>query len=176
VVHFDLSDVVFRDEGGADYLTGGYETKLIADHSSRRLSGGQSDMNRKILCKIGVLTFGMPLLGCSSSEVSFSSDVQPIFEAHCIECHDSSGEGVQVSGFSVSNYDSVMKGTRFGQVVIPGSSISSTLYLVVAQKTAPEIQMPPHHTEAWARGRGIPLSERQVGIIRAWIDQGAQNN
>lgn len=133
-------------------------------------------MNQKLLFKIGILAFGMQLLGCSRSEVSFSSDVQPIFEAHCIECHDSSGEGVTVSGFSVSDYDSVMKGTKFGQVIIPGSSISSTLYLVVAQKTAPEIQMPPHHTEAWAEGRGLPLSEQQVEIIQAWIDQGAQNN
>ncbi len=126
--------------------------------------------------KVGVLALTVQILGCSGSEVSFSSDVQPIFEKHCIECHDHSGEGVVASGFSVSDYEGVMKGTRLGKVVIPSSSISSTLYLVVAQKTAPEIQMPPHHRQAWAEGRGSPLSDDNVGIIQAWIDQGAKNN
>lgn len=134
-------------------------------------------MNEELLFKVGILALSMQFLGCTRSEVSFSSDVQPIFDNHCIECHDSSsGEGVVASGFSVYDYASVMKGTELGIVVIPGSSISSTLYLVVAQKTAPEIQMPPHHVQAWAEGRGSPLSDDTVETIAAWIDQGAQDN
>ena len=133
-------------------------------------------MSAKLLIKVGILVLSMQLMGCTRSEVSFSSDVQPIFEKHCIGCHGSSGEGIMASGFSVSDYDGVIKGTSVGKVVVPGSSISSTLYLVVAQKTAPEIQMPPHHSEAWAEGRGSPLSEEDVAIIADWIDQGAKNN
>jgi len=133
-------------------------------------------MTEKLLFKVGILALSMQLLGCAPSEVSFSSDVQPIFERYCIECHDSGGEGIAASGFSVHDYDSVMKGTRFGTVVMPGSSISSTLYVVVARKTAPEIHMPPYHSEALAEGRGSPLSDQEIEIIQAWIDQGAQNN
>lgn len=133
-------------------------------------------MNIQLLVKVGILGVTLQLLGCGASEVSFSSDVQPLFAKHCIECHGSSGEGVATSGFSVKDYDSVMKGTKFGKVVIPGSSVSSTLYLVVAQKTAPEIHMPPQHSEAWAEGRGSPLSAKEIGIVQAWIDQGAKNN
>ncbi len=133
-------------------------------------------MNRKVLFNLTTVALSMQLLGCSPAEVSFSSDVQPIFEQHCIECHDSSGEGITASGFSVHDYDGVMKGTTLGKVVIPGSSMSSTLYLVIAQKTAPEIHMPPHHSEAWAEGRGSPLSEQDVGTIQAWIEQGAKHN
>lgn len=133
-------------------------------------------MSAKLLIKVGILVLSMQLLGCTRSEVSFSSDVQPIFEKHCIECHGSSGEGITASGFSVRDYDGVMQGTSFGKVVVPGSSMSSTLYLVVAQKTAPEIHMPPQHSEAWAKGRGSPLSEDDVAIIADWIDQGAKNN
>jgi len=128
------------------------------------------------LVKVGIIALTMQLLGCGESEVSFSSEVLPIFNEHCIECHDRGGEGIVASGFSVQDYDNVMKGTDLGPVVVPGSAISSTLYLVVAQKTAPEIHMPPHHSEAWAEGRGVPLSEDQVEIIQAWIDQGANNN
>ncbi len=133
-------------------------------------------MSAERLVKVGILVLSVQLLGCTRSEISFSSDVQPILEKYCIECHDSSGEGVTASGFSVRDYDSVMKGTKLGEVVMPGSSISSTLYLVVAQKTAPEIHMPPHHRQAWAEGRGSPLTDDEIGIIRAWIDQGAQDN
>ncbi len=126
--------------------------------------------------KIGIFALSMQFLACSHPEISFLSNVQPIFEEHCLECHNGGGEGVVTSGFSVRNYDSVMKGTKFGQVVVPGSSISSTLYLVVAEKTAPEIQMPPHHRQSWAKGRGSPLSEDKIEIIQTWIDQGAQDN
>ena len=133
-------------------------------------------MSANLLIKIGILVLSMQLLGCTRSEVSFSSDVQPIFEKHCIECHGSSGEGIMASGFSVGDYDGIMKGTSFGKVIVPGSSMSSALYLVVAQKTAPEIHMPPHHTEAWAEGRGSPLSADDVASIGDCIDQGAKNN
>ena len=115
------------------------------------------------------------LSGCERT-VSYSGDVQPIFKASCIECHDKSAEGYAVSGFSLGDYDSVMKGTKYGPVIIANSSISSTLYLVIASKTSPEIHMPPHHDNALAEGRGRPLSEQQIEIIQRWIDQGAQNN
>ena len=73
-----------------------------------------------LLFKVAILALSMHFLGCTRSEVSFSSDVQPIFEKHCIECHDSGGEGVTASGFSVRDYDSVMKGTRLGRVCRTG--------------------------------------------------------
>jgi len=133
-------------------------------------------MKTKLLLIIGIFVLSVQLLGCGKREISFSANVQPIFQENCIDCHDGAGEGVAASGFSVHDYASVMKGTTLGAVVIPGSSISSTLVLVIAQKTAPEIQMPPHHTEAWAKGRGSPLSDGDVATIAAWIDQGAKDN
>jgi hypothetical protein len=108
--------------------------------------------------------------------VSFADDVQPILAVSCIACHDKSAEGYATSGFSLGDYQSVMKGTNFGPVVVAGSSFSSSLYLVIAHKTEPEIHMPPHHEDAWAEGRGTPLTEEQIETIKLWIDQGAKNN
>jgi len=122
---------------------------------------------------ICVLPIGIS--GCER-EVSFANDVQPIFREHCIKCHSETGEGSDQSGLNLGSYNSVMSGTEYGPVVIPESSMSSALYLVVAQKTAPEIQMPPHHKKALAEGSGDPLPEEQVEVIQAWIDQGAKNN
>lgn len=133
-------------------------------------------MSAKLLSSVVLLLLCMPIAGCGRSDVSFAADVRPILDRSCLECHDNSGEGVATSDFSVVDYASVMKGTGFGPVVVPGSSISSTLYLVVAGKTAPEIRMPPHHSEALAEGRGESLSVDELAIIAAWIDQGAMDN
>jgi hypothetical protein len=125
--------------------------------------------------KFGFFSLCILLSGCER-QVSFSDDIQPIFQASCVACHDMSAEGYATSGFSLGDYESVMKGTNFGPVVIAKSSISSTLYLVIAGKTSPEIHMPPHHDNALAEGRGVPLSEHQIKMVQKWIDQGAQNN
>jgi hypothetical protein len=111
-----------------------------------------------------------------SKPASFNKDINPILVANCLSCHDGSGEGSATSGFSVKTYNSVMKGTKYGPVVVPGSSDSSTLYRMVAHKVDPKIQMPPHHDEALAKGREDALTPRQIEFIKKWIDQGAKNN
>jgi hypothetical protein len=127
------------------------------------------------LYRVGVIVLCVGLCGCER-QISFAGDVQPILIASCLRCHDQSAEGIAASGFSLVDYDDVMKGTKFGPVVIPNSSISSTLYMVIANMTSPEIHMPPHHETSLAEGRGVPLTADQIEIIGAWIDQGAQDN
>jgi hypothetical protein len=129
----------------------------------------------------GSLAALVGLSGCergadTASQVSFKDDVLPIMKSNCVQCHDVASEGVATSGLNLSDYDAIMKGTRYGAVVVPGSAESSSLYLVVAHKTDPKIHMPPHHQDSMAEGRGEALSELQIETIKAWIDQGAQNN
>lgn len=124
------------------------------------------------LIMVGITVF----IGGCSKPVSFSKDVNPILVANCLSCHDGSGEGSSTSGFSVKSYSSIMKGTKFGPVVMPGSSESSTLFRLVSHKADPKIQMPPHHEDAQADGRSEPLTERQIEYIQKWIDQGAKDN
>ena len=69
-----------------------------------------------------------------------------------------------------------MKGTKFGPVIVPGSTVSSTLYLIVTDKVDPKIQMPPQHEESLGLGRGEPLPEVRIKNIELWFDQGAKNN
>ncbi len=123
-----------------------------------------------------LLASGLWLSGCGQGDVSYADDVKPIFDRYCISCHSGSGEGANVSEYLLTGYDEVMKGTKFGQVVVPGSRMSSSLYLVVAGKTAPEIRMPPHNEESFAEGRGVMLSADAIETIGLWIDQGARNN
>lgn len=99
-------------------------------------------------------------------QISYRTQVEPILQEHCKECHSRNGEGYKKSGFSVDNYEDVMKGTKFGAVVVPGSAITSTLYLLVAGKADPSIRM-PHDKK--------PLSEYDTKLIKTWIDEGAKN-
>jgi len=117
----------------------------------------------------------MIITGCEKP-VSYKRDIRPILVANCMKCHNGKGEGSIASGFNVQTYDSLMKGTKFGPVVVPGSAASSTLYLIVTDKVDPKIQMPPQHNESLAQERGEPLDEVQIKNIELWIDQGAKNN
>ena len=96
--------------------------------------------------------------------VTYVADVEPIVQQHCLECHVAGKEGTEKSGYLMDSYEAVMKGTRFGPVIVPDSSESSSLYLLVAGKADPSIQMP--HGKA-------PLSSEQITTIRLWIDKGA---
>jgi hypothetical protein len=104
--------------------------------------------------------------GCSKP-VSFSESVFPILKERCGECHEPGGKGYEKTGFSVADYDAIMKGTKFGPVIVPESSASSTLMRMVEHKTDPTIHM-PHHKSG--------LTRDQLDVLRNWIDQGAKNN
>jgi hypothetical protein len=109
------------------------------------------------------------LAGCGGEPgtVSFKSDVKPLFDKHCSECHSQGGAGAQASGFVTENYDSIVKGTKFGPVVIAGDPLSSSLYRLVAGKVDPSIRMP--HGKA-------TLTPDEILTIEHWIEQGAKNN
>ena len=115
------------------------------------------------------------LLGCERP-VSFSSQVQPILNTACISCHSGSGEGVTQTQLALDNYESVMRGTKLGPVVVPGSAVSSSLYLVINHLVDTKIQMPPHHDNKLAQGEGKALTTEQITVIKNWIEQGANNN
>ncbi len=105
--------------------------------------------------------------GCSDRKVSFSKDVKPILDEHCLPCHQAGKEGYLASGLSVASYDDMIKGTKYGPVVLPGYSFSSTLQILVEHKADPSINMPK---------RRMRLSQDKIELIGTWISQGAKNN
>lgn len=93
--------------------------------------------------------------------VDFAKDVQPIFAQRCYECH---GEKKQKSDFRLDQKSSVWKGGESGApALVPGKSAESPLIRRVAGVNPDEV-MPP---------KGPRLNPDEVGLLRAWIDQGA---
>ena len=132
-------------------------------------------MTKGNLLKLSVAGLCAVMFGCERP-VSYSQDIQPILAVNCYQCHDQAAEGEAISGLGLKTYEDLMQGTKYGQVVVPGSAMSSALYLTVAGKTAEEIRMPPHHAESLAEGKGVALSANQIDLIERWINEGAPNN
>jgi len=103
----------------------------------------------------------------ASPKYSFAEDVMPIFKGRCVQCHSAGGEGTTKSGVDLSTYEGVMKGTRFGPMVIAGDAQSSNLMMLLDWRVAPDIRM-PHGKKK--------LSTCDRDAIRGWINEGAKNN
>ena len=99
--------------------------------------------------------------------VSFKDDVLPIFMVHCAACHAPGGEGTVASGLDLTSYKGVMKGTKFGPMVVPGATESSNLMRLLDWRASPQLRM-PHGKQQ------LPIGERTT--IRRWIQQGAKDN
>lgn len=96
--------------------------------------------------------------------LTFGKDIGPLFQQSCCECH---GAKKQKAKLRLDSLDSVLKGSDEGAVVVPGQSgKSKVVYIVVPSGKKPAV-MPP-------AGKGKPLTTEQVGLLRAWIDQGAK--
>jgi mono/diheme cytochrome c family protein len=120
-------------------------------------------------CLVAV-SLGLLLIGCEREpvEVSYSRDVRPILEQNCASCHVPGQAGYVVSGFELRDYDSLMKGTQYGPVVLPGDPLTSTLVMLIEGRADPALNMP--------HGDAKPLSPTEIQTIRAWVEQGAKNN
>ena len=103
----------------------------------------------------------------ATAKMSFSEDVLPIFRGRCIGCHHPGGAGAEKSGLDLSSYEGVMKGTKYGKMIIPGDPEGSNLMWLLDWRASPELRM-PHGKKK--------LSTCDRDAIRAWIREGAKDN
>src|SRR5207248_371903 len=96
----------------------------------------------------------------ANRKVDFQKDIQPILSVKCHSCH---GEDVQQSGLRLDKRQNALRGGDYGPVINPGNSADSKLIRRLVNGDG-GLQMPPTG----------PLSDEEIGILRAWIDQGAE--
>jgi hypothetical protein len=125
--------------------------------------------------------------------VTYDKDIRPLFEASCNRCH---GPEKPKGGLRLDSAAAVLKGGKEGKVVVPGQSAKSQLVISVARIDA-ESAMPPKPREVRGKKRteggtvqaagtnqpagrapkgppAKPLTPEEVGLVRAWVDQGAK--
>jgi len=93
------------------------------------------------------------LLGPVLAQVDYDSQIQPIFNSKCTQCHGNS------AGLNLSSYENIMQGSNNGDVIIPYDYANSELWQRINSG-----QMPPGNNE---------LTDAQVDLIAQWIDEGA---
>ena len=104
----------------------------------------------------------------TKSDVTYATDIKPIFDTSCVKCH--SGDKPKAH-LHMDTLAGVLKGTKMGPVVKAGDSANSFLVKSVAHAVKdPDAWMPPLHNKAGIK----ELTPEQIGLIRAWIDQGAK--
>ena len=92
--------------------------------------------------------------------IDFTRDIKPILQVSCVRCH---ARGRDRGGFSIETRERMLKGGDDGPALVPGDSSSSHLIALVAGLDPDEV-MPK---------KGSRLTSEQIGLLRAWIDQGA---
>jgi mono/diheme cytochrome c family protein len=93
-------------------------------------------------------------------EVSFITDVMPIFEAKCIPCHGNMG------GWNGTTYLDVMNTGNNAPTIIPGNPNDSLLAQKILGNQEEGAIMPP----------GGKMTNSEIQTIIDWIDQGALDN
>lgn len=92
--------------------------------------------------------------------VQFEKEIRPLLESRCLQCH---ARGKAKGGFSLESREKALAGGDTGPALIPGQSARSYLIELVSGLN-PDLVMP---------SKGSRLTPEQVGLLRAWIDQGA---
>ena len=103
---------------------------------------------------------GNELPPASNAHVDFESDIRPLLEQRCYACH---GEANAMNGLRLDRKADALAGGVSGTAILPGDSASSRLIHMVAGYKVKAL-MPP---------AGDPLNASEIGLLRAWIDQGA---
>lgn len=100
--------------------------------------------------------------------LTYAADIKPIFDASCVKCHSGDRPKARLRLDSLAG---ALKGSKEGKVIIPGDSANSQMIKAVAHATDDQDDwMPPLKNKAGIQ----PLTADQIGLIRAWIDQGAK--
>ena len=109
---------------------------------------------KKILCIASL---------CSTlfSQVSYTNQIQPIFNTNCTSCHVGGGAAT----LDLTSYDGVMSGGVSGLSIISGNNENSELYIRIILPEGSAGSMPPND----------PLSPEEIDLIGDWINEGANN-
>src|SRR5262249_12973927 len=97
-------------------------------------------------------------------KVSYAREVLPLFQQHCMGCHQPAKAG---GGFIMTSHDALFKkGDSDLPGVVPGKPDESRL---LAQIT------PEEGKAAMPRGKP-PLAPKEIALVRQWIAEGAPDD
>jgi hypothetical protein len=109
--------------------------------------------------------FAVALLTCAgaaaqtANQVSFATDVAPILSQNCMQCH---GQTPAMADLDLRSREGAIKGGQHGPAIVPGDAAGSRIYRRLIGYEQPQMPM------------GGRLTDRQIEVIKAWIQGGAE--
>lgn len=100
---------------------------------------------------------GLP--AAAPGKIDFESQIKPILQSRCLSCH---GRGKYKGGLSLETREAILEGGEDGPAAVVGKGEESLLVRLSAGLEE-ERKMPQ---------KGPALTAEQVGLLRAWVDQG----
>ena len=124
-------------------------------------------MKRLLVVKIVAGCFLTVVWSASgAAKVDFAKEIQPILQQTCIKCH---GPEKQKGKMRLDSLQAALKGSENGKVIEPGNSAKSVLVHNVSRIGDEDDWMPPPKDTKFPK-----FTPEEVGLVRAWIDQGAK--
>ena len=99
--------------------------------------------------------------GSSLGKVDFESEIKPLLETNCLQCHN---HRISHGHLVLESRALAFRPRPGGPVLVPGDAEASLVYSVIRFPDELENAMPP------TRHR---LRKNQIRTLRRWIDQGA---
>jgi len=115
-------------------------------------------LHYRILFAFIALLFGTPAFATEPAKLGFNTDVRPLFQAYCTECH---GEAPKPKGgLDLRLKRFVLKGGESGPAIVEGNADKSLLIERVKSG-----EMPPGKKK---------LTAAEIDVLRKWIAAGAK--
>ena len=105
---------------------------------------------------------GLAMVSCSvMAESLHFEQIQPIFERHCVECHQG---WFPKGGLRLDSLENLREGGKNGPSIFPGEPDKGRLINMIRPVPGRFSQMPPGAKS---------ISDTEFEQIRRWIEQGA---
>jgi hypothetical protein len=114
--------------------------------------------------KVDILKLPPP---ASASGVTYTGNIKGILDNSCVPCH---GPEKAKARLRLDSIEAALKGGENGKSILPGKSAESMLVHNVSYLGDEDHFMPPPKNKAKIK----QLTPEEIGLIRAWIDQGAK--
>ena len=95
--------------------------------------------------------------------IDFKRDILPVFAKNCDKCH---GSDDKAADLGLDSAMALSEANADGTIIVPGSPEESELFKRVSLPADDGDIMPPIDA-------GDPLTQEQIGLIRRWIEEGA---
>ncbi len=118
-----------------------------------------------VVAVLSVSTVACPAAEALPERVDFNRDIRPVLSDICFHCHGPDEEQRQAD-FRLDQQESAFADLGDHLAIAPGKPDESELYLRITAEDADE-RMPPVDS-------GRQLTARQIGLIKKWIEQGAE--